>query len=390
MAYNIRFDFFELQELEHADQEMKMETVLRNACDACHKLKTKCSSDRAEPIGRVEFLRYWIVFIQIGEKSDKPHVTISRDSTKHPQGTNLDPIAQQNLLNATDEQSTMNNYLSALHGALARSPAQTDLFIPDTLMLDSSWHYQAPPSHHDAFIMPTPPDSYADTTSSKSSAESLNFIRRNGGMNFNTDTSHGINVGITGAMKGTKRWLQESVDSLGPSPGTASPDFLINTYSQLANILFALRTSQGKTSPEAPNSTRKTLEETFPLVSSFCDIIKKPNVRGLFSSEDDAISPCLLLAGLVISTVVEVYHARIDLFDRTSCHDDAVEFRTQHYLELHSDATTMDFHLAQLQKVFNETQLRIHDAHTIGVLEKMRGIFRTFIGDWRRCIEGRG
>lgn len=157
---------------------------------------------------------------------------------------------------------------------------------------------------------------------------------------------------------------------------------LVDVYAHLAQILFALRGLQEMLSVDMGSRTLH-LKEVFRWVSSLCDVVHL--LLDNHCSQDD-ISPCLMLATSTISTVLEIYRSSIDVSwnaimpqlatgthvsDSSESSDIAfmLPFQlqpssTHQRLERLSDFTSMDFHLAQLLRIYDHSGPAIGNTRT--------------------------
>ncbi|GJC99434.1 C6 zinc finger domain protein [Colletotrichum higginsianum IMI 349063] len=408
-----------------------METVLRNACDACHKLKTKCPSEGA---GACANCRRKGQICKYSPRSEmgRPRATAPEKSPAQKQqsgkrsasvqdasprkrrqssadsasgipkaapaspergrlqqiddvGTEL--MGQPVVGNGTTEPLGMSDYLSTLETSLCSFPFQSDSFIPDDSAFDISWPTAAPPpysSHspvplaaiHDPAGQMAPINLFFEDSSDTSSS---------GNLSFQPDAEFGVATmnGMHGI--GLAQEKQQGVVGSRESTPDDGSDALIEAYPQLASVLFGLHTyyDKCKATPDLP-ALMGSLEEVFPLVSSLCDILRGPQLNHLLNNRSNLTSPCFLLAGSVISTVVETYHLRMGPFEPSGAERDrTAELGTQYRLQLQTDATIMEFHLSELRPILNKIHVGFRESQTIELMDAMRRTLREFLENWR-------
>lgn len=192
---------------------------------------------------------------------------------------------------------------------------------------------------------------------------------------------------------------------------------LMEVYGQLSQLLFALHRAQD-TFPgggqNGGNGDRRAIESIFSLVSCLCDVISwlRKSASGA-PPDDGTISPCLLLAILVVSTVVEIYSRALDGFKDVwrpenpssastqppsssfglpsplASYDPGLtlQFRPPYHthtrLRMLSDAIAMDFHLEQLQGILTHAPPDAGSSQTQPRLEPVRKGLQALVEEWR-------
>jgi hypothetical protein len=157
----------------------------------------------------------------------------------------------------------------------------------------------------------------------------------------------------------------------------------VDTYPQLAYMLFVLRTTQENKHDGEPSTLRN---KTFAAVSSLCDMIKIAQLCSPANWGGETLSPRLMLVASIISVVVEVYSRYVNEFAPPSRYKIST-LDTHRCLQLHADAIIMDFHLRQLRQVFRGTGLAVHDVRTTQMIDQMRATLTVFFDDWRYMMD---
>lgn len=158
---------------------------------------------------------------------------------------------------------------------------------------------------------------------------------------------------------------------------------VVDTYSQLAHMLFALRTTQGKKDQGESITLRNRM---FAIVSSLCDMIEMAQLCSPENREREALLPCLMLVVSIISVVVEVYSRYTSEFAPCWRYETGT-LNTHRCLQRHADATVMDLHLRQLRQVLRDTGLAMHDVRTIQMIDQMRATLEAFFENWKNMMD---
>ncbi|KZL78020.1 hypothetical protein CT0861_04091 [Colletotrichum tofieldiae] len=311
------------------------------------------------------------------------------DRSQQAQEVGSDAMGRSMVGTRTSEPLQMSDYLSTLESSLCSFPFQPDSFMPDNSAIDLSWPPSAPPPYSSPVPINALHDSSGQLAPVALFLEDSSDTSSSGNLSFQPDAEFGITM-----MNPLSRSLPQEnqlgiVGSRESTPG-GNIDAFTEAYPQLASVLFGLHTYYDKcrATPDLP-ALVGSLEEVFPLVSSLCDIFKGPQLNQLLDDKRNLTSPCFLLAGSVISTVVETYHLRMGPFQLSGKdRDRTAKLGTQYRLQLQAEATIMEFHLTELRPTLNKIHVGIHDSHTVGLMDTMRRTLRDFLENWRGLNDG--
>ncbi|KAI1395032.1 hypothetical protein F4819DRAFT_221155 [Hypoxylon fuscum] len=180
----------------------------------------------------------------------------------------------------------------------------------------------------------------------------------------------------------------------------------LQPYKQLSQLLFSLHTArdvflrgnQGRGPRE-----RMSFENIFMLVSSLCDVVARlrDNCK---DGPSGSTSPCILLAFSIIGSVVDIYQEAMGILRDALQNSDLLSwmgpaqtsflsygqgmgFQQQCYthlrLQIMSDAIAMDFHLTQLKSFFEHSDMDADSSQTPLRLEEVCATLRTLIDKLR-------
>ncbi|KAL6885712.1 hypothetical protein GGI43DRAFT_426589 [Trichoderma evansii] len=106
------------------------------------------------------------------------------------------------------------------------------------------------------------------------------------------------------------------------------------------------------------------------LVSSLCEITSRLQRFNTFG--EASVSPCMLLVVSVVSNVVQVYEAtpaqQLNLHDK---------------LQILADASTMEFHLVSLRRIYDHNIIDLPNKYAGQRLDKLLGVLQRCIQHWR-------
>ncbi|KAF6798269.1 hypothetical protein CSOJ01_12701 [Colletotrichum sojae] len=379
-----------------------METVLRDACDNCHRKKSRCHSEGSGACVDCRQTGQACVFSprrQMGRPRREPgqkraktrNLTIRASTTelrrKQQSASNGDvPVVVDSILPPSPWSNSTE--ISPMGNSFMFSPVDMPFDHEDWMDLSHGQpqmvygqQYQPPfeqafgtPEHELQIDFPGQATTPGDRNQAPQDACLANGVH-----------------------------LQSSHIAMGQSP-PLDPYFVpdsgeMKVYRQLSQLLFALHTARETYRSERSGGgtcCRQVLERIFMLGSSLCDVLSA-RPRGEFPKETTA-SPCLLLSVSVISTLVDIYQYVLDCVKK-SCPptgDDhpvaaavaAQTAGTHHRLQVYSDAGVMDFHLGHLLAVFGDCQVDAVSSQMQGRLQEVRKALQGFMDKMRpprRC-----
>ncbi|RYP52698.1 hypothetical protein DL768_002205 [Monosporascus sp. mg162] len=180
-----------------------------------------------------------------------------------------------------------------------------------------------------------------------------------------------------------KRTREQEGES-GPQPADAAngQDWTQNSlhlYGCLSQLLFALQMARDSGNHRLGGEDRKSFKDLLMSVSTLCDVVTQLRVR-VSNPTGDSLSPCLLLALSIVSTVIDIYKQAVHMlktalqtkqsaptsaqtnpqgvFSSGGADTDLCQWQCSTHLRLQilSDAMSMEFHLEQLKGLFSHVE----------------------------------
>ncbi|UKZ57137.1 hypothetical protein TrVGV298_010989 [Trichoderma virens] len=146
-------------------------------------------------------------------------------------------------------------------------------------------------------------------------------------------------------------------------------------------ILFALNTERPPREMHKIGG-HKWFESISCLVSSLCEITSR--LQGQRSSIFGGanISPCLLLVVSVVSNVIQVYEVALESL-KSSWKAPTQQPNLHEKLQILADASTMEFHLVSLRRIYDHSILDMPSKYAGQRLDKLLGVLQQCIQQWR-------
>jgi hypothetical protein len=127
---------------------------------------------------------------------------------------------------------------------------------------------------------------------------------------------------------------------------------------------------------------RKWFESISCLVSSLCEITLRLQGQRSSTFGEANLSPCLLLVVSVVSNVIPVYEVILENL-KNSWHTPAQQLNLHEKLQMLADASTMEFHLVSLRKIYDHGILDLPSRHAVQRLDKLLCVLQQCIQQWR-------
>ncbi|KAI1100337.1 hypothetical protein F4804DRAFT_336348 [Jackrogersella minutella] len=386
-----------------------METVFREACDACHRRKMRCPHEGVgacancrrtgqicqfsprDEMGRPRFKPRGSKKTRArSECTSSPRPSPQTATTPTAQPSEEFAILQPSSENAHDEEiyaSIEAEQGDRVEGHAYPSPTITNDVGYQVLMQEnvSAEQNMSAESYFTSFGTPwmssypiTPlatPTSTFEYSQLTPPIQHLNFSQR-----------------ISPSMNGTVELGAQQTNS-NPSGGKSDPSMstdldgqekknrLIEINYHLSQILLSFRTSDDLINHDTSILQHKTLAKTFPLVGSLRDIITWLATSQLRSATDLA-TPSMLLVTSAVSILAEICEKILGIFEAVLL---GGQISLHTYPHMLSDATIIEFYLAQLQKVLAALHGQNRD-QSQDLLDKLRTSLLDFVKEFRKGV----
>jgi hypothetical protein len=172
-----------------------------------------------------------------------------------------------------------------------------------------------------------------------------------------------------------------SIIDIDPAHSLESPSSLVQIYEQLSRILFALNTERPPREMHKIDG-HKWFGSISCLVSSLCEITSRLHGQRSNTFGEANLSPCLLLVISVVSNVVQVYEVVLENL-KSSWKTPAQQLNLHEKLQILADASTMEFHLISLRRIYDHSIIDLPSKYAGQRLDKLLNVLQQCIQHWR-------
>ncbi|KAL7904171.1 hypothetical protein GGI35DRAFT_484763 [Trichoderma velutinum] len=172
-----------------------------------------------------------------------------------------------------------------------------------------------------------------------------------------------------------------SIIDADPAHSLESPSNLVQIYEQLSRILYALNTERPPQEVHKIDG-HKWFESISCLVSSLCEITSRLQGQRSITFGGANLSPCLLLVISIVSNVIQVYEVVLENL-KSSWKTPAQQLNLHEKLQILADASTMEFHLVSLRRIYDHGILDMPSKYAGQRLDKLLSVLQQCIQHWR-------